>query len=42
VLLPETGQGTVLLGDAELRERATGLALYVRPHFRFDRRTEPH
>jgi ATP-binding cassette subfamily C protein LapB len=41
VLLPETGQGTVLLGDAELAERATGLALYVRPHFRFDKRTEP-
>jgi ATP-binding cassette subfamily C protein LapB len=41
VLLPETGQGTVLLDDAELAGRATGLALYVRPHFRFDRRTEP-
>jgi len=41
VLLPETGQGTVLLDDAELASRATGLALYVRPHFRFDKRTEP-
>jgi len=41
VLLPETGQGTVLLDDAELAARATGLALYVRPHFRFDKRTEP-
>ena len=41
VLLPETGQGTVLLDDAELGERFTGLALYVRPHFRFDKRTEP-
>ncbi|MFL6625274.1 MAG: type I secretion system permease/ATPase [Vitreoscilla sp.] len=40
VLLPETGQGTVLLDDAELASRATGLALYVRPHFRFDKRTE--
>ena len=40
VLLPETGQGTVLLGDAELAARATGLVLYVRPHFRFDKRTE--
>lgn len=41
VLLPETGQGTVLLDDAELGERFTGLALYIRPHFRFDKRTEP-
>ena len=41
VLLPETGQGTVLLDDAELAERSTGLVLYVRPHFRFDKRTEP-
>jgi ATP-binding cassette subfamily C protein LapB len=41
VLLPETGQGTVLLSDAELAERSTGLVLYVRPHFRFDKRTEP-
>ena len=41
VLLPETGQGTVLLDDAELAERFTGLVLYVRPHFRFDKRTEP-
>ena len=40
VLLPETGQGTVLLDDAELAARATGLVLYVRPHFRFDKRTE--
>ncbi|MBW8756571.1 MAG: type I secretion system permease/ATPase [Burkholderiales bacterium] len=40
VLLPETGQGTVLLDDAELAARSTGLALYVRPHFRFDKRTE--
>ena len=40
VLLPETGQGTVLLSDAELAERHTGLVLYVRPHFRFDKRTE--
>jgi ATP-binding cassette subfamily C protein LapB len=40
VLLPETGQGTVLLGDEELAARYTGLVLYVRPHFRFDSRTE--
>lgn len=42
VLLPETGQGTVLLDDAELAARHTGLVLYVRPHFRFDKRTEAH
>jgi ATP-binding cassette subfamily C protein LapB len=41
VLLPETGQGTVLLDDAELAQRTTGLVLYIRPHFRFDKRTEP-
>ena len=40
LLLPETGQGTVLLDDAELGERVTGLVLYIRPHFRFDKRTE--
>ena len=40
VLLPESGQGTVLLSDAELAGRHTGLVLYVRPHFRFDKRTE--
>ena len=40
VLLPETGQGTVLLSDAELATRYAGLVLYVRPHFRFDKRTE--
>lgn len=40
VLLPETGQGTVLLGDDELAERYNGLVLHVRPHFRFDTRTE--
>src|ERR1700744_6413430 len=41
VLLPETGQGTVLLDDAELAARFAGLVLYVRPHFRFDKRPEP-
>ncbi|MGN6525975.1 MAG: type I secretion system permease/ATPase [Burkholderiaceae bacterium] len=39
VLLPETGQGAVLLDDAVLAERSTGLVLSVRPHFRFDART---
>jgi ATP-binding cassette subfamily C protein LapB len=40
VLLPETGQGTVLLDDAELEARYAGLVLYVRPHFRFDARSQ--
>lgn len=39
VLLPETGQGQVLLSRAELAERSAGLVLHVRPHFRFDDRT---
>ncbi|CAM5797650.1 type I secretion system permease/ATPase [Rhizobacter fulvus] len=40
LLLPETGQGTVTLPRAELTERHTGVVLFVRPHFRFDKRTE--
>jgi ATP-binding cassette subfamily C protein LapB len=40
VLLPETGQGTVLLARAELAARHAGVVLFVRPHFRFDKRTE--
>ncbi|MET0334486.1 MAG: type I secretion system permease/ATPase [Rhizobacter sp.] len=39
VLLPETGQGSINLGFADLLERYTGVALFVRPHFRFDART---
>lgn len=39
VLLPETGQGAVHLKQADLAARFTGLALFVRPHFRFDART---
>lgn len=38
LLLPETGQGTVMLSRAELAQRSAGLVLYVRPHFRFDER----
>jgi ATP-binding cassette, subfamily C, bacterial LapB len=41
LLLPETGQGAVTLTRAELAERYEGVALFVRPHFRFDGRT-PH
>lgn len=40
VLLPETGQGTVALARAELEARFIGVVLFVRPHFRFDARTE--
>lgn len=40
VLLPETGQGSVTLARAELSERFTGIVLNVRPHFRFDKRTD--
>ncbi len=38
VLLPETGHGRVGLSREELLARYTGLVLYVRPHFRFDKR----
>lgn len=39
VLLPETGQGTVVLSTDELQARYSGVVLFVRPHFRFDART---
>ena len=39
LLLPETGQGAMSLNLAELTARYSGLALFVRPHFRFDART---
>ena len=39
VLLPETGQGSVALEEADLAGRFTGVVLFVRPHFRFDKRT---
>jgi len=39
VLLPETGQGAVTLDPADLAARYAGVALFVRPHFRFDSRT---
>ena len=38
VLLPETGQGVVTLPAADLALRYAGVALFVRPHFRFDSR----
>jgi ATP-binding cassette, subfamily C, bacterial LapB len=39
VLMPETGQGSVLLTPDELLQRYAGITLFVRPHFRFDSRT---
>lgn len=40
VLLPETGQGAITLTRDELDARYVGVVLFVRPHFRFDARTE--
>jgi ATP-binding cassette subfamily C protein LapB len=40
VLLPETAQGSVTLPREELQARYTGVVLFIRPHFRFDARTE--
>lgn len=39
LLFPETGQGTVLLSREALAARYTGVAIFARPHFRFDKRT---
>lgn len=39
LLFPETGQGAVLLSRDELEMRYTGVAIFIRPHFRFDQRT---
>lgn len=39
LLFPETGQGTVLLSRQALMARYTGVAIFSRPHFRFDKRT---
>lgn len=39
LLFPETGQGSVLLSRQALAERYTGVAIFSRPHFRFDKRT---
>lgn len=40
VLLPQTGQGSVSLPREALAARYSGIVLFVRPHFRFDARTE--
>ena len=39
LLFPETGQGSVLLSREALEIRYTGVAIFSRPHFRFDKRT---
>lgn len=39
LLFPDTGQGAVLLSREELAARYTGITIFARPHFRFDRRT---
>jgi ATP-binding cassette subfamily C protein LapB len=41
VLLPETAQGAVAMPRDELAQRFAGVVLFVRPHFRFDTRSEP-
>ncbi len=38
LLFPDTGQGAVFLPREELAERYTGVAIFSRPHFRFDDR----
>ena len=39
LLFPDTGQGSVQLAREELLSRYTGVAIFARPHFRFDQRT---
>jgi len=39
LLFPETGQGSVSLSRTELLARYAGIAIFCRPHFRFDKRT---
>jgi ATP-binding cassette, subfamily C, bacterial LapB len=39
LLLPETGQGSITLPRQQLQDRYTGVVLFVRPHFRFDKRS---
>ncbi|MES2019661.1 MAG: type I secretion system permease/ATPase [Pseudomonadota bacterium] len=41
LLLPDSAQGAVYLARAELQQRYTGIAIFSRPHFRFDQRTPP-
>lgn len=39
LLFPETGQGSVQLSRDTLTGRYAGIAIFARPHFRFDKRT---
>ncbi len=39
VLFPDGGQGSVTLAREALVARYTGIAIFARPHFRFDQRT---
>ena len=39
LLFPETGQGSVSLSRTDLSARYSGIAIFARPHFRFDKRT---
>jgi ATP-binding cassette subfamily C protein LapB len=39
LLFPETGQGTVVLAREALLASYAGIAIFARPHFRFDKRT---
>ncbi|UCV16181.1 type I secretion system permease/ATPase [Quatrionicoccus australiensis] len=39
LLFPETGQGSVQMSREALEARYTGVAIFARPHFRFDKRT---
>ena len=41
ILLPDSGQGSVTLSREELMSRYSGIAIFSRPHFRFDQRTPP-
>lgn len=39
LLFPDTGQGAVTMPREELATRYTGIAIFARPHFRFDQRS---
>ena len=39
LLFPDTAQGSVLLSRTQLKARYAGIAIFARPHFRFDQRT---
>jgi len=39
LLFPETGQGSVTMSREDLLGRYSGIAIFARPHFRFDQRT---